>query len=182
MGHGPWLALAPLSLLLSPFLLVVVLFSLLLPCSGCVSMRRRNDPAAIATSPNSYRSTPSSRNSVLEKGTRQLKQTSSPTATSSSISKDKKQNQQRNSMPSSPPRAQDEPPPPPNGVTPELLVDALSGHEDGLLAIAEKLMEQYDKGYDVMVRRAELRVSLSIPTHSLEYPITHSLTAGRSHY
>ena len=35
-------------------------------------------------------------------------------------------------------------------VTPELLVDALSGHEDGLLAIAEKLMEHYDQGYDVM--------------------------------
>jgi hypothetical protein len=35
-------------------------------------------------------------------------------------------------------------------VTPELLVDALSGHEDGLLAIAEKLMEHYDAGYDVM--------------------------------
>lgn len=35
-------------------------------------------------------------------------------------------------------------------VTPELLVDALSGHEDGLLAIAEKLMEHYDEGYDVM--------------------------------
>jgi hypothetical protein len=35
-------------------------------------------------------------------------------------------------------------------VTPELLVDALSGHEDGLLAIAEKLMEHYDRGYDVM--------------------------------
>jgi hypothetical protein len=35
-------------------------------------------------------------------------------------------------------------------VTPELLVDALSGHEDGLLAIAEKLMEHYDSGYDIM--------------------------------
>lgn len=35
-------------------------------------------------------------------------------------------------------------------VSPELLVDALSGHEDGLLAIAEKLMEHYDGGYDVM--------------------------------
>ena len=35
-------------------------------------------------------------------------------------------------------------------VSPELLVDALSGHEDGLLAIAEKLMEHYDAGYDVM--------------------------------
>lgn len=35
-------------------------------------------------------------------------------------------------------------------VTPELLVDALSGHEDGLLAIAERLMEHYDRGYDVM--------------------------------
>lgn len=35
-------------------------------------------------------------------------------------------------------------------VTPELLVDALSGHEDGLLAIAERLMEHYDNGYDVM--------------------------------
>lgn len=35
-------------------------------------------------------------------------------------------------------------------VSPELLVDALSGHEDGLLAIAEKLMEHYDQGYDVM--------------------------------
>lgn len=35
-------------------------------------------------------------------------------------------------------------------VSPELLVDALSGHEDGLLAIAERLMEHYDSGYDVM--------------------------------
>jgi hypothetical protein len=35
-------------------------------------------------------------------------------------------------------------------VPPELLVDALSGHEDGLLAIAERLMEHYDSGYDVM--------------------------------
>ncbi len=35
-------------------------------------------------------------------------------------------------------------------VTPELLVDALSGHEDGLLAIAERLMEHYDSGYDAM--------------------------------
>jgi hypothetical protein len=40
--------------------------------------------------------------------------------------------------------------PPDAVVTPELLVDALSGHEDGLLAIAEKLMEHYDAGYDVM--------------------------------
>ena len=38
----------------------------------------------------------------------------------------------------------------PGVVTPELLVDALSGHEDGLLAIAERLMEHYDRGYDVM--------------------------------
>lgn len=44
------------------------------------------------------------------------------------------------------PLADDEPP----IVTPELLVDALSGHEDGLLAIAERLMEHYDGGYDVM--------------------------------
>lgn len=35
-------------------------------------------------------------------------------------------------------------------VSPELLVDALSGHEDGLLAIAERLMEHYDIGYDAM--------------------------------
>ncbi len=35
-------------------------------------------------------------------------------------------------------------------ITPELLVEALSGHEDGLLAIAEKLMEHYDSGYDAM--------------------------------
>ena len=42
---------------------------------------------------------------------------------------------------------------PPQGeaiVSPELLVDALSGHEDGLLAIAERLMEHYDSGYDAM--------------------------------
>ena len=39
---------------------------------------------------------------------------------------------------------------PPGAVTPELLVDALSGHEDGLLAIAERLMEHYEGGYDVM--------------------------------
>lgn len=35
-------------------------------------------------------------------------------------------------------------------VSPELLVNALSGHEDGLLAIAERLMEHYDSGYDAM--------------------------------
>lgn len=35
-------------------------------------------------------------------------------------------------------------------VSPELLVEALSGHEDGLLAIAERLMEHYDHGYDAM--------------------------------
>ena len=37
-----------------------------------------------------------------------------------------------------------------NKITPELLVDALSGHEDGLLSIAEKLMTHYDSGYDAM--------------------------------
>ena len=37
-----------------------------------------------------------------------------------------------------------------NKITPELLVDALSGHEDGLLSIAEKLMLSYDSGYDAM--------------------------------
>lgn len=40
--------------------------------------------------------------------------------------------------------------PPEAVVSPELLVDALSGHEDGLLAIAERLMEHYDRGYDAM--------------------------------
>lgn len=35
-------------------------------------------------------------------------------------------------------------------VTAALLVDALSGQEDGLLAIAERLMEFYDAGYDAM--------------------------------
>jgi len=35
-------------------------------------------------------------------------------------------------------------------ITPELLVDALSGHEDGLLTIAERLMTKYDVGYDAM--------------------------------
>ena len=35
-------------------------------------------------------------------------------------------------------------------ITPELLVDALSGHEDGLLSIAEKLMSHYSAGYDAM--------------------------------
>ncbi len=46
-----------------------------------------------------------------------------------------------------------QPQPEPQGnpiVSPELLVDALSGHEDGLLAIAERLMEHYDSGYDAM--------------------------------
>ncbi|KAL7539062.1 hypothetical protein ACHAXR_009005 [Thalassiosira sp. AJA248-18] len=37
-----------------------------------------------------------------------------------------------------------------NKITPELLVDALSGHEDGLLSIAERLMTHYDAGYDAM--------------------------------
>jgi hypothetical protein len=51
------------------------------------------------------------------------------------------------------PSQQSQPQPQNNGepvVTPELLVDALSGHEDGLLAIAERLMEHYDAGYDAM--------------------------------
>ncbi|KAL3799078.1 hypothetical protein ACHAWO_007418 [Cyclotella atomus] len=42
------------------------------------------------------------------------------------------------------------PPEQPAQITPELLVDALSGHEDGLLAIAERLMLSYDSGYDAM--------------------------------
>lgn len=46
--------------------------------------------------------------------------------------------------------AQDAPQPHDPVVSPELLVDALSGHEDGLLAIAERLMEHYDRGYDAM--------------------------------
>lgn len=55
---------------------------------------------------------------------------------------EQQQNQQKNNKDTNPEN---------NGVvTPELLVDALSGHEDGLLAIAEKLMEHYDQGYDVM--------------------------------
>jgi len=37
-----------------------------------------------------------------------------------------------------------------NKITPELLVDALSGHEDGLLSIAERLMAHYGRGYDAM--------------------------------
>ena len=37
-----------------------------------------------------------------------------------------------------------------NKITPELLVDALSGHEEGLLSIAERLMTHYDSGYDTM--------------------------------
>jgi len=45
---------------------------------------------------------------------------------------------------------QQQQPPQQQIVTPELLVDALSGHEDGLLAIAERLMEHYDAGYDAM--------------------------------
>jgi hypothetical protein len=49
-----------------------------------------------------------------------------------------------------PSKAEDDQPVQEGVVTPELLVDALSGHEDGLLAIAEKLMEHYDAGYDVM--------------------------------
>jgi hypothetical protein len=48
------------------------------------------------------------------------------------------------------PSPQEDPEEPVAVVSPELLVEALSGHEDGLLAIAEKLMEHYDAGYDVM--------------------------------
>lgn len=54
---------------------------------------------------------------------------------------------------SSQPQQQQQPQPdmePPSKITPELLVDALSGHEDGLLSIAEKLMLSYDSGYDAM--------------------------------
>ena len=42
-----------------------------------------------------------------------------------------------------------------NKITPELLVDALSGHEDGLLSIAERLMTHYDSGYDASEFRFE---------------------------
>ena len=46
--------------------------------------------------------------------------------------------------------ANEQPPAESAKITPELLVDALSGHEDGLLAIAERLMLSYDSGYDAM--------------------------------
>eukprot|EP00578_Thalassiosira_sp_NH16_P015888 CAMPEP_0181112982 /NCGR_PEP_ID=MMETSP1071-20121207/20101_1 /TAXON_ID=35127 /ORGANISM="Thalassiosira sp., Strain NH16" /LENGTH=117 /DNA_ID=CAMNT_0023196983 /DNA_START=118 /DNA_END=467 /DNA_ORIENTATION=+ len=45
---------------------------------------------------------------------------------------------------------QQQQPPDESKITPELLVDALSGHEDGLLSIAERLMTHYDSGYDAM--------------------------------
>lgn len=48
--------------------------------------------------------------------------------------------------PQSQQQQQQQPPP----ITPELLVEALSGHEDGLLSIAERLMLSYDSGYDAM--------------------------------
>jgi len=35
-------------------------------------------------------------------------------------------------------------------LSPEMLVDALSGQADGLVSIAERLMEYYDDGYDAM--------------------------------
>lgn len=66
----------------------------------------------------------------------------SPTAPRSPPKPQQQQSQRR------PPAQRDEPQE--AVVSPELLVDALSGHEDGLLAIAERLMEHYDAGYDVM--------------------------------
>ncbi len=82
----------------------------------------------------SYKSTPSSRSSLLERAreyTRKMDETPRSQGTQS-------RSQIRHEAPQE------------AVVSPELLVDALSGHEDGLLAIAERLMEHYDRGYDVM--------------------------------
>lgn len=81
-----------------------------------------------------------------------------PTTATTTTTHHSSQNQTASNHPSGSTRnvpkdeKKDEVVPPAGGpvVTPELLVDALSGHEDGLLAIAEKLMEHYDSGYDVM--------------------------------
>lgn len=84
----------------------------------------------------SYKSTPSSRSSVLERAREYTRKKMEETPRS--------QGTQARSQ------SRQEQAPPEAVVSPELLVDALSGHEDGLLAIAERLMEHYDRGYDVM--------------------------------
>lgn len=81
------------------------------------------------TDQQSYKSTPSTRSSVLEKARKYNIHPPKQEAPQPEVEQDMGGG---------------------GGVTPELLVDALSGHEDGLLAIAERLMEHYDKGYDVM--------------------------------
>eukprot|EP00934_Nitzschia_sp_Nitz4_P004382 Nitzschia sp. Nitz4//scaffold390_size11914//8569//10291//NITZ4_009015-RA/size11914-snap-gene-0.13-mRNA-1//1//CDS//3329550189//4372//frame0 len=127
----------------------------------------------------SYRSTHSSRSSVLERAreyTRKMDDDATPASTprshsagrSSKISRDSRQppatpsSQVRSSTPRTQQgsqatrpsaRGQQQRNPPEEQeavVSPELLVDALSGQEDGLLAIAERLMEHYDRGYDAM--------------------------------
>jgi hypothetical protein len=87
---------------------------------------------------------PESQKVVAEPHTAAPATTTTTTTAQSQLSQRQSQ-PQRNTTATAPPPAADAP-----VVSPEMLVDALSGHEDGLLAIAEKLMESYDAGYDVM--------------------------------
>ena len=70
-----------------------------------------------------------------------------------------------------------------NKITPELLVDALSGHEDGLLSIAERLMTHYDSGYDASEFRFERYFASSegeCQTNAILLSSTSTLSVGEA--
>jgi hypothetical protein len=121
----------------------------------------------------SYKSTPSTRSNLLQRAQQlrdksNLKMVDTPTTASTrgpptpssqtTASTRRRQQQHQQQQQQQQPRHQEEESqdmgqhdaPHEAVVSPELLVDALSGHEDGLLAIAERMMEHYDRGYDAM--------------------------------
>lgn len=114
------------------------------------SNRYRSSPTPSQKSSSRYRNSPT-QNAAKEKGSHnhnRTKSSSEKSTTSRSRPQLQPQSQSQPSQSQSP--ANNAPKEDQAIVTPELLVDALSGHEDGLLAIAERLMEHYDTGYDAM--------------------------------
>ena len=103
----------------------------------------QNQHQSVTNKENNYRESPSrqqpqnqhsAKNTTRSSSSRQNKHPEQPQSQSQSQSQKQQTQPQQNQV----------------IVTPELLVDALSGQEDGLLAIAERLMEHYDAGYDAM--------------------------------
>lgn len=117
---------------------------------------KQQTPDVKSQGSSAYKSTPSTRSSVLQRAqklreksnmvavdTPTTASTRGPGTPSSQTTASTRRRQQQQQEEDAAPQQE-------AVVSPELLVDALSGHEDGLLAIAERLMEHYDRGYDVM--------------------------------